>query len=239
MDLFKLIEKLLSANSPVIVIFSLLLIYLFHKVLISPKIDAILQNTEKAKNIQDIDKLKEYISDKIEVANEKINMLIDESRNVNDKISQIKIDLMTTNKDTIKKLEASTEFFNDSLKQLLLSIEEVNSIIISIKEQNENDKVSNKEFKTVIKNLYKAVYSISNLINNVEEKISELKIIKSGDDEYFELMRKKEEIEQQLKKKKETLNVVNKKINGNLFAYIDQDNLLNDDEIEELLKRKE
>lgn len=238
MDLFKILEKLISSNSPVIVIFSLLIIFLFHKFLISPKLDAILQNTEKSKALQDIDKLKEFINDKNNNVNEKMNSIIDDIKKINENITEISVIINTIIKDTSKRYD-SIASFNESLSKIYEINKEMSEMVESIYDQAQSCENNSKDTKTIIKTLLRAVNSINELTKKIENIIIEIRATKQDDKEYFELMKKREEIEEQLRKKKESLNVINSKMNGNLFAYINETNLVTDEEIEEILRRKD
>ncbi len=232
MDLFKIIEKLISSDSPVILIFSLILIYLFHKLLIAPKIDAILQNTEESKAIQDIDKIKEFVTDKNNVINEKVNMLTQDMKDISEKLTELIIIINHINENIVKKFEIATDF-SDNLKQLL---DISNQLMNNMNEIHETSISNNKDIKSITKNLSKAIFVLNEIVKRIEDTLIEIRAEYKEDQEYLELVKKKQEIEEKLRKKKEALSYLTSRFSTNLYTYIDESNLLTDEDIENLLK---
>ncbi len=232
MDLFKIIEKLISSDSPVILIFSLILIYLFHKFLIAPKIDAILQNTEESKAIQDIDKIKEFVTDKNNVINEKVNMLTQDMKDISEKLTELIIIINHINENIVKKFEIATDF-SDNLKQLL---DISNQLMNNMNEIHETSISNNKDIKSIAKNLSKAIFVLNEIVKRIEDTLIEIRAENKEDQEYLELVKKKQEIEEKLRKKKEALSYLTSRFSTNLYTYIDESNLLTDEDIENLLK---
>lgn len=218
MDILDIIKFLFEKDSPVFIILFFLLVYLYHKILINPKLDSIVND------ITNINKNITNFTDKFE----DINMILD----------VISETLVQSIKDFIE---------NDinKIKSTMSIIENISNSVNDIYQSNKNIQLNlDKNTNTIIE-FAKEILNISNKLDKIILKINNLKDIllrnyneDDNDDskyQYSLLIKQIDELQRELKKKKEDLYKSTKQLledNKNLYV----DSYVTNEEIKSLLK---